>query len=207
MVNENNTDESKLIFGDIEFEEFLYLIRNQGNSNVVGPVTTQYEDDLKRGSAKVDVFGFYACDELVGAISYGVEKVINDEDAVAARLDIVITLKKCRGHGVGALLVTKMFENLINKYGENLKNISTIAAHPAIAKCVNGLGFTSAPDNSSTNRFYISLQEKENFDLLKANVEREINKRMSSLKFKCINCESRKGVAPWCEKPSRDDLS
>lgn len=59
-----------------------------------------------------------------------------------ARIDLVITHPSSRGKGYGRLLLLAALTYILEKSGGRLYSISCLAAHPAIAKVLEDLGFS-----------------------------------------------------------------
>lgn len=205
-MNNDPSKQATFYFDDIRNEDFLYFLRSQGNSKVVGPVGTQYEKELQNKTDEVKIFAFYACDEIVGAISFSVQNLPYDKESVGLRLDTVITAKNCRGHGVGSLLISEMFRKVITEFGEKIKVISTVAVHPGVAKCMSDYSFDLPMENSSTPRFHLSLDSIEKYNSLKNKVEKELLSRHQDLKLKCFECKTNRGGTPWCKKSTSKEF-
>ncbi len=73
-----------LKFEAVPFEQFRLLVANQAKSNEVGPVVSQYLEELEAKSLYVGTLGLFACEKLVGALSYGVHPIRNNQEQIAA---------------------------------------------------------------------------------------------------------------------------
>lgn len=57
------------------------------------------------------------------------------------RIDLVIVAEQFRGLALGRLIVAGTILLLLDRHGSHLYSISCLAAHPAIARILEGLGF------------------------------------------------------------------
>lgn len=78
-----------------------------------------------------------------------------------ARIDLVIVAPACRGLGIGRLLMFTVIIQLLEIYGRSLYSISCLAAHPAVEKCLEEVGFRG--ERRSKGRF---KHEEIRLDLL-----------------------------------------
>lgn len=60
-----------------------------------------------------------------------------------ARIDLVITVERYRTLGAGRALLLCVIVHLLRSWGERLYSISCLAAHPAVEKTLENLGFES----------------------------------------------------------------
>lgn len=82
-------------------------------------------------------------DEPVGAVSYLVQtnKIKEPGRNQFARIDLVITDARFRELGVGRALLMCVIYHLLHHWQDKLYSISCLAAHEAIRKTLEGIGF------------------------------------------------------------------
>ena len=202
----------ELKLDNVSAEAFLFFIANQAKSDEVGPVGSQYMEELKAKSPDVGTLGLFACGKLVGALSYGAYPIRDNEKTIAARLDVVVTREECRHRGIGGLLTSHLYQTLLDKYPDTLVDISMIAAHPSVARHSESCGFTTPMVLSKTPRYSINVDTPESKQLLYTKAKKDIQDREGYLKLECLKCKSKNRGTPWCcpeekEKKSQEVYS
>lgn len=197
MANTQSRNGS-LKFEAVPFEQFRLLVANQAKSSEIGPVGSQYLEELEAKSLYVGTLGLFACEKLVGALSYGVHPIRNNQKQIAARLDVVVTREECRHLGIGGLLVSQLYHSLLEEYPDTLVDISTIAAHPSVARHIETLGFETCQVFSDEPRYSINCDSPESKQQLSKKTKKDIQEREGHLKLKCLECLSRNWGRPWC---------
>lgn len=108
---------------------------------------SSYKEDTEEGKGTYDVVCLYYEDQVMGSLSFFLEKnEIRAEKGKAdhfARIDIVIVEKEFRNIGVGKLLVFTTIKYLLDRWGQGIYSISCLAAHAAMAKILEQVGFES----------------------------------------------------------------
>lgn len=111
---------------------------------ILAPTLTSILDDAPAASSRnSDMLALYDRGEAVGVASFCLVKNGARKSGAGefARIDLVITHPSCRGKGYGRLLLLSALTYLLEKSGDRLYSISCLAAHPAIAKVLEDLGF------------------------------------------------------------------
>lgn len=194
----NAIRESKLELIKIPNQDFLDFARRAHRSVEVGGVKSQYIDRLKLNDPGVGALGYLACDRLIGVLSYGVHALPRNPNGHSGRLDIVATDPVLRGMGVASLLTSHFFDWLLEQYGEGLKEVSTIALHPAVVKIVTQFGFLPPPAGMETPRYSIDLEIPGKFEEFQKMVRHETTVRMQKFRLECIRCKQFRWTTPWC---------
>lgn len=110
---------------------------------ILAPSLVSLRDDAPANSESGDELALFVQDEPVGVVSYCVSENKNRKVGAAAfaRIDLVITHPAYRGKGYGKVLLLAALTCLLRDSGDRLYSISCLAAHPAIAKMLEELGF------------------------------------------------------------------
>ncbi len=110
----------------------------------IEPSLVSYHDS-KLGVEKsgVQVLVAHAADSPAGVASFLVETNGHRSGPTNqfGRIDLVIVSPECRGLGLGRLLVFAVIIQLLEVYGHSLYSMSCLAAHPAVEKCLEEVGF------------------------------------------------------------------
>lgn len=183
---------------DVSGPEFLRLLANSSRSDATGSrISSQFEKQLRNGEPNYGAFGLFACGQLVGGLSYGIIE-LRREEKLSARLDTVVTPQHVRGMGLGGFLMNEFVCRLSEKYGPDLVHFSTVAVHPAVARCVSEIGFTCV-DASDTPLYHVRVSEDEREDLLHR-ADNQRKKRLSQIRAECVRCQFTRGTVPWCAR-------
>lgn len=91
----------------------------------------------------VQVLVAHATDSPAGVASFLVETngYRSGRSNQFARIDLVIVSPQYRGLGLGRLLMFAVIIQLLEVYRRSLYSISCLAAHPAVEKCLEEVGF------------------------------------------------------------------
>lgn len=195
-------DDSRLRQGEIEIasvepELFFKLLRLHGRSEEAGgAIKSQYHDELLERDPAVGILGLKACGRLVAALSHADIPAKLHPGSMSARIDVVITEPQSRGLGIGGLLIAAFARRILDSHGDRLVHLSVLALHPAIARLVQGLGF-SRLEGGETPLYYIKLDSETRAEFSTA-VDRMLRSRMTALRTRCIQCQRLK-IYPWCE--------
>ena len=184
-------------FGAIDPDLFLSLVAEHGSTTAAGgQIKSQYADQLRAKDRKVGIHALYACDQLVGALSYGVVSLPRISGTVSGRIDVVLTLPQHRGRGIASLLMAHYIIDACETHGPSLRHLSVIAQHPAIAEIARGLGYHRAgSDNPPVHIQDVELSQR---DALHTQASRVFTERMGRLRRECINCVRIRLLKPWC---------
>lgn len=188
----------KLALCDIEAGEYLRLLGMHGRSGSVdGRIKSQYEERLLAGDGSVGAFALEACGEVVGGLSWG-EILLPCGRGISGRLDTVFSSSRLRGNGIGAILVSEFVRLMQERNGERLSHLSTIAVHPGVAHMVEDLGFERA-GAADLPLWQADLREAGGKDVLRG-ADRTRQRRLSTLRQGCIDCQQKSWTTPWCSK-------
>lgn len=106
-------------------------------------LVSYYDSKEELSQSGVPVLVVHAAGEPAGVVSFMVET--NRYRSVRAnqfaRIDLVIVAPACRGLGIGRILMFGVIIQLLEVYGRSLYSISSLAAHPAVEKCLEEVGF------------------------------------------------------------------
>jgi len=120
-------------------EEYLRILRRYGKSEECGPIGSQYAELLSASDPAAGALSLVICESRIGAISYGLHEL--PRGGISAQLDTVVVHPDIPRAGLGASLMTLLFDRLLHEFGEELHRIRTIAVHPAVVRFLDGLGF------------------------------------------------------------------
>lgn len=188
-------------FAFLESAPLLHFFTKYATSELVGSVQSCSADELKSDSFRAMGFGVYACDDLIGAISYELNESKFRPGYYSAKLDVVSVIPEVRGLGIGALLMGVLYLRIAQFFGYNLVHMSTTAVHPAVGHYVAKLGFTTVNPDAEASLYTLNLEDSVEYDSFIVACEKDIYERLSSLRMGCIKCMSfSRPKAPWCVK-------
>ena len=120
-----------------EFDKFAIAHRREPH------LGSSYNDDPEKGQGIFDVLCLYYKGAQVASLSFFVEKnkMKRQEPDHFARIDIVIVENEFRRLGLGKLLVFTAIKYLLDRWSARIYSISCLAAHDAMAKILDGIGF------------------------------------------------------------------
>lgn len=190
----------KLTFADVPYDRFLKFVNRHGRSDEAGPITSQYKDDP--GKHKVGVRGFFACDQLIGLVSFTAIDLRLEPDTIGGRLDVVVVPAKVRGSGIGALLMAHLFDYFIKTYGDRLRSFSTVAVHPAVQAYVKRYGFEDPPPLARAPVYTVHLDDRLRV-IFSEVADNEIRRRLYVLRQSCAGCRNREGPV-WCHGQQKE---
>lgn len=191
------TREAKLEFSEMGGSRFCHVLATRAGRSEIGPVGSQYADQLRANAPEVGALAFDACHSTVGAVSYGLHPEAAAPGMLTGRLDVVMVDPKCRGLGIGGLLMAHLFSWLAQAHGANLRHVSTMAVHPAVAAFVTRLGFELVGTERSP-LYTVDLSEPEQRERFLSGCEKEEARRLATIKTQCLKCQRHSYVKPWC---------
>ena len=121
-----------------EFDKFAIAHRREPQ------LGSSYNDDPQQKNGLFDVLGLHYNGAQVASLSFFIEKnkmKKRDEPDHFARIDIVIVEKEFRRLGLGKILVFTAIKYLLDRWGARIYSISCLAAHDAMAKILDDIGF------------------------------------------------------------------
>lgn len=188
-------------FAFLESASLLHFFAKYATSETVGKVQSCSVDEIKSDSFKASGFGIYACDDLIGVISYELNESKFRPGYYSAKLDVVSVIPDVRGLGIGALLMGTLYLRIAQYFGYCLVHMSTTAVHPAVGHYVEKLGFTTTNADTRGPLYTINLENSVEYDSFLALCEKDVYQRLSGLRMGCIKCMSfARPKAPWCIK-------
>jgi GNAT superfamily N-acetyltransferase len=142
----------------------------------------------KRGDGKAcfDVLTLYRKGQLLAALSYFVDTNPRRKtsDNLFARIDVVVTEKDYRGMGVGKLLVITALKYVMQRWGVHLYSISCLAAHDAMARILDSVGFASEQrPNENYVRQTLSFTEVDRAEFA-ARIDRALAETIQRVRYK-----------------------
>ena len=189
--------DGRIEFLPIDARIFLRRLRQTGSSKEVpGGVKSQYEDALLSGDPNVSTYALTACGEPVAALSYGVIPLKMEPGTVGARIDVVLTEPACRGRGLALVLISSLIVHLAEKYGESLRSISVVAAHPAIGRIAERFDFSRMATAESD--IYTLKINPDTLESVTEMARGTLTENMRDLRKVCVDCQRRSWVSPWC---------
>lgn len=107
-------------------------------------------------------------DKPLGVVSYLIQT--NEQKGpdrnMFARIDLVITADRFRNQGVGRALLMCVMVHLLHNWQDKLYSISCLAAHEAIRKTLEGIGFVGeAKENLNYVQEELKLDERKASEL------------------------------------------
>ncbi len=121
-----------------EFDKFATAHRREPH------LGSSYNDDPQQKNGIFDVLGLHYNGAQVASLSFFIEKnkmKKRQEPDHFARIDIVIVEKEFRRLGLGKILVFTAIKYLLDRWGARIYSISCLAAHDAMAKILDDIGF------------------------------------------------------------------
>ena len=120
-----------------EFDKFAQAHRREPH------LGSSYNDNPQQKNGLFDVLGLHYNGAQVASLSFFIEKnkMKRQEPNHFARIDIVIVEKEFRRLGLGKILVFTAIKYLLDRWGARIYSISCLAAHDAIAKILDDIGF------------------------------------------------------------------
>jgi GNAT superfamily N-acetyltransferase len=126
---------------------------------LVSSIPPDHQKELK-------VLGLYHQDQALGAVSFFC--LANAQRKTKSnrfgRIDLVIADPAFRGHGVGRLLILCSLLHLFDEYHGRIYSISCLAAHVAVKKVLEDMGFISrqkGDENFTHEEFPIGSLDEE----------------------------------------------
>ena len=158
-------------------------------------IKSQYAAQLLAADPSTGALGIHACGDLVSAASFGVVPLPR-RGAVSGRIDVVVTPRAYRGRGLARAAVGSVLSSLLERFGEALEHVSVIAAHPAMAHIVEGLGFADAQVGATAPVLHRAL-DASGRAALRASAELAMDVAVQSSATECARCMWGR-QRPWC---------
>ncbi len=177
--------------------KFLHFLSRHGRSEAAGPISSQYEKELREGDAEHGAFLFSACGNPVAALSYGRVPLPRRSGAFSGRLDTVVARDDLRGNGLGGILMCEFIVRLHDDGQAGLAHLSTVAVHPSVASWATRMGFDRARADK-VPLFQVDLESPKRRLEIVGRAKAELRKRMVSLSRRCGMCMRSRGQNAWC---------
>lgn len=179
---------------EADFREF---VRVHGSSPEIGPIATYLDGNHgERVYGEPHLFGLTGCGVLC-AVACCTICADRSGAAHAGKLDSIVVHGRIRRSGLGAALVTKAFQNMLDDPALNITSLFSYAVHPATVAMLCRLGFSEPPTRgaplssleiTAANRQQIVTRLKVGFQ----NAERKFG-------LQCAYCRNNNRRArPWC---------
>lgn len=114
----------------------------------IEPGLVSCADDQRAGATpRLDYPALHHRQEPAGVLSLVIQGNAKRRDPadLFARIDIVVVEPRFRGLGFGKLLVLAALVHVLDAYEGRLYSISSLAAHPAMERILEQVGFTGTP--------------------------------------------------------------
>ena len=120
-----------------EFDKFLSASMREPQ------LGSSYSGNKEEANGIFDVLCLYHKGAQTASLSLFLEKneMKKDHSDHFARIDIVIVEKEFRKNGLGKLLVFTAIKYILDRWGPRIYSISCLAAHEAMAKILEQIGF------------------------------------------------------------------
>lgn len=195
------TKKGEVRFEFLESDVLLKFFQKNAKSNNVGRVTTCAEEELKSDGPRAGGYGIFACDDLIGSISFEITPSKLNPGFFSAKLDLVTVVENVRGMGIGTLLMSSLYLRLGHYFGDRLIHLSTTAVHPSVGHFMTHLGLTTANPMDEGPLYTITFQNLIELKTFMELCEKEVYERITRLRLDCIRCMSfTRPLAPWCYK-------
>lgn len=201
MSTNSNHEKCKSKINDLEFlsldyTRFTRFLKKHGSSNEIGTIGSQFEKMENDPNVKVEVLGLFKGDLLLSCASFGVIKLLQPKNGIGCRLDVIVTDQRFRENRLGSFVIAKLFGFFCKKYGKNLYNVSTIAAHPMVQSLMKKYGLETIDQFKKAPRYFISFNDISRQKFLNK-CEEEFRMVGYNIQQKCAECRSGK-CSPWC---------
>lgn len=178
-------------------DAFRAFARRHGSSTEIGPIGT-YLDDDHQGQAygEPHLFGLTGCGEICAIVccTVGADHTGRSH---ACKLDSIIVHNDLRRGGLGAALVYKAFQELLDDPRFNVASIYSYAVHPATVRMLHRLGFSDPPPTGAplSSIEVIGSRRERLAKTLKIGFQNAEKK----LKIQCSFCQNNdKRTRRWC---------
>lgn len=176
---------------------FLDFARRHGSSEEIGRISTYLDNAIEdRVYGEPYLLAIFGCGDIC-AVSCCTLIVNRSGKGYSCKLDSIIVHPSIRRGGLGAMLVNKAFQELMDDERFDITCFLSYAVHPATVSMLRRLGFSKPPPSGAPlSSLNISdANRKEFMKKLKIKFERARTK----FEFKCISCRKRdKRTRPWC---------
>ena len=186
-----------LTFQRIREDDFRTFARFHGNSVEIGRIGTYLDaDNAEQAYGKPYLFGLFGCQQICAVVCCTISKDSN-RDVHACKLDSVIVHQDVRKGGLGSLLVTKAFMELLDGPEFNIGTIYSYAVHPATVRMLRRLNFSEPPPTGAP---LASLRiDDDNRERLTTKFRTRFQEVSQQLRLQCTYCVNKdRRARPWC---------
>ena len=183
----------------ISEEDFREFAKRFATSPEIGPIQTSLDPGTKSDDTEFDrvLVGLWGCDNLCAVACFHLYKSTVDKARHVLKLDSVVVHEGLRRRGLGGLLVSQTFIDLVKDKVRHIARIYAHSVHPATVRLLRRLGFkdpliTGAPISD------ISVDPENREAFLKA-CDEQIRIQMTQMRLQCEFCVKRdRRARPWC---------
>jgi N-acetylglutamate synthase-like GNAT family acetyltransferase len=176
--------------------------RQHGSSPEIGPIGTYLDDGHgDRAYGEPHLFAMFGCGDICAVACCTLVAHQLGEGHVC-KLDSIIVHQSIRRNGLGATLVNKAFQEILDDKRFDITAFFSYAVHPATVRLLRRFGFSEPP---TTGAPIVSLQiSATHRDQLALDLKVRSQNAEQRLKLRCVYCRKRdKNARPWCVNPKR----
>ena len=178
-------------------DDFRIFARFHGSSEEIGRIGTYLDADCtEQAYGKPYLFGLFGCRVMCAVVCCTIAKNSN-RDVHACKLDSVIVHQNVRKGGLGSLLVTKAFLDLLGDPEFDIGTIYGYAVHPATVRMLRRLEFGEPPPTGAP---LAALRiDADNRERLTTNFRVRFQDASQRLRLQCAYCLNKdRRARPWC---------
>ncbi len=184
---------------EVAFRKFA---REHGSSPEIGPIGTYLDDGHRdRVYGEPHLFAMLGCGDIC-AVACCTLIVHRLGEGHVCKLDSIIVHQSTRRGGLGATLVNKAFQEMLDDKRFDITSFFSYAVHPATVRLLRRFGFSEPPAaGAPIVSLKISAAQR---DQLATDLQLRFRDTENKLKLRCIYCRKRdKRARPWCVHPKR----
>lgn len=190
-----------LTIGTITQDQFRDFARKFATSEEIGPIRTALDSDAKVGDGVRRVLiGLSGCGRLCSAACLLLyPSKIDGGASHVIKLDSVIVDPALRRRGLGGILVTTAFRDLIAEAKFNIRRIYAHSVHPATVHLLRRLGFKDPqPVGAPISNVAIEPGTEDEFI---RRWEGQIRGQLEQMRLQCEFCrKDDRRARPWCQE-------
>jgi N-acetylglutamate synthase-like GNAT family acetyltransferase len=176
---------------------FRKFARQHGSSPEIGPIGTYVDGDHEdRVYGEPYLFAMFGCGDICAVACCTLIAHRLNEGSVC-KLDSIIVHQSIRRGGLGATLVNKAFQEMMDDKRFDITAFFSYAVHPATVRLLRSMGFGEPPPTGAP---LLSLKINDaNRERLETELKVRFQDAEKKLKLQCIYCCKRdKRARPWC---------
>ncbi|MDA1325328.1 MAG: GNAT family N-acetyltransferase [Proteobacteria bacterium] len=176
---------------------FRKFARQHGSSPEIGPIGTYLDADHgDRVYGEPHLFAMFGCGDIcaVACCNLVVHRL---GEGHVCKLDSIIVHQSIRRGGLGATLVNKAFQEMMDDKRFDITSFFSYAVHPATVRLLRPFGFSEPPPTGAP---LLSLKISDaNREQLATELKVRFQDAEQKLKLQCIYCRKHdKRARPWC---------